>query len=256
MGQLSGLTLSVPLKIHYKPVTHVENFCATGSEALRQACYAVASGAYDVAMAIGVEKLKDSGFSGLVGADPPNDGTLGNMTAPASFSLLAPAYFKKYGLDADKGKEVLARIAWKNHQNGAKNPKAQFRKEVPMETILNSPKVADPLGIMDCSGVSDGSAAAIVVRAEDAHKYTKDPIYIKALSFVAGPGEGPLDAGLRLHDVPRGRGVGEGRLPAGRHHRPAASRSAWPRSTTASRRPSSCSTRTSASARAAPRGRT
>ena len=76
------------------------------------------------------------------------------MTAPASFSLLAPAYFKKYGLDADKGKEVLARIAWKNHRNGAKNPKAQFRKEVPMETILNSPKVADPLGIMDCSGVS------------------------------------------------------------------------------------------------------
>ncbi len=192
MGQLSGLTLSVPLKIPYKPVTHVENYCATGSESLRQACYAVASGAYDVAMAIGVEKLKDSGFSGLVVSDPPNDGTLGNMTAPASFSLLAPAYFKKYGLEADQGKDVLSRIAWKNHRNGAKNPKAQFRKEVPLETIKNSPKVADPLGIMDCSGVSDGSAAAIVVRAEDAHKYTKHPIFIKALSFVAGPGEGPL----------------------------------------------------------------
>jgi acetyl-CoA C-acetyltransferase len=192
MGQLSGLALSVPLKIPYKPVTHVENYCATGSEALRQACYAVASGAYDIAMAIGVEKLKDSGFSGLVVSDPPNDGTLGSMTAPASFSLLAPAYFKKYGLDPDQGKDVLSRIAWKNHRNGAKNPKAQFRKEVPLETIKNSPKVADPLGIMDCSGVSDGSAAAIVVRAEDAHKFTKDPIFIKALSFVAGPGEGPL----------------------------------------------------------------
>jgi len=192
MGQLSGLTLSVPLKIDYKPVSHVENFCATGSEALRQACYAVASGAYDIAMAIGVEKLKDSGYSGLVVADPANDGTRANMTPPASFSLLAPAYFKKYGLKADQGKEVLARIAWKNHRNGAKNPKAQFRKEVPMEAILKSPMVADPLGIMDCSGVSDGSAAAIVVRAEDAHKYTKHPIYIKALSFVAGPGEGPL----------------------------------------------------------------
>ena len=192
MGQLSGLTLSIPLKIDYRPVTHVENFCATGSEALRQACYAVASGAYDLAMAIGVEKLKDSGYSGLVVSSPPNDGTLGNMTAPASFSLLAPAYFKKYGLEKDKGKEVLARIAWKNHRNGAKNPKAQFRKEVPMETILNSPKVADPLGVMDCSGVADGSAAAIVCRAEDAHKYTRHPIYIKALSFVAGPGEGPL----------------------------------------------------------------
>lgn len=187
---LSGLTLSVPLKIDYRPVTHVENFCATGSEALRQACYAVACGAYDVAMAIGVEKLKDSGYSGLVISDPPNDGTLGNMTAPASFSMLAPAYFKKYGLDADRGKDVLSRIAWKNHKNGAKNPKAQFRKEVPIDAIKNSPKIADPLGIMDCSGVSDGAAAAIVVRAEDAHKYRKDPIFIKALSFVAGPGDG------------------------------------------------------------------
>ncbi len=166
--------------------------CATGSEALRQACYAVASGAFDMAMAIGVEKLKDSGYSGLVMNAPPNDGTEGSMTAPASFSLLAPAYFKKYGLDPDKGKDVLTRIAWKNHKNGAKNPKAQFQKEVSLETIKNSPKIADPLGIMDCSGVSDGSAAAIVVRAEDAHKYCKNPIYIKALSFIAGPAEGPL----------------------------------------------------------------
>src|SRR2546427_10762271 len=111
---LWGLMLSEPLKLPYKPVTHVENFCATGSESLRQACYAVASGAYDVAMAIGVEKLKDSGYSGLTGFEIPNDGTLGSMTAPASFSLLAPAYFKKYGLDAEKGKDILARIAWKN----------------------------------------------------------------------------------------------------------------------------------------------
>jgi acetyl-CoA C-acetyltransferase len=189
---ISGLTLSEPLKIQFKPVTRVENMCATGSEALRQAAYAVASGAFDMAMAIGVEKLKDSGYSGLVGNVPPNDGTEGSMTAPASFSLLAPAYFKKYGLDPDKGKDVLSRIAWKNHKNGAKNPKAQFQKEVSMEAIKNSPKIADPLGIMDCSGVSDGSAAAIVVRAEDAHKYCKNPIYLKALSFVAGPAEGPL----------------------------------------------------------------
>lgn len=192
VGNLSGLTLSGPLKIPYKPVSRVENFCATGSEALRQACYAIASGAYDIVMAIGVEKLKDSGYSGLVISEPPNDGTFGSMTAPASFSLLAPAYFKKYGLDSEKGKDVLTRIAWKNHRNGAKNSKAQFQKEVPLEVIRNSPKVADPLGIMDCSGVSDGSAAAIVVRAEDAHKYCKNPIYIKALSFVAGPGEGYL----------------------------------------------------------------
>ena len=116
---VSGLTLSEPLKIDYKPVTRVENMCATGSESLRQACYAVASGAYDMAMAIGVEKLKDSGFSGLVMTNPPNDGTPASMTPPALFSLLAPAYFKKYGLDPEKGKEVISRIAWKNHRNGA-----------------------------------------------------------------------------------------------------------------------------------------
>src|SRR5699024_862391 len=81
----------------------------------------------------------------------------------------------------------------KNHANGALNPRAQFRKEVPIETIKNSPAVAGQLGIFDCSGVSDGSAAAILVRAEDAHRYTDHPLYVKALSFVAGPASGPTD---------------------------------------------------------------
>ena len=75
MGNLSGLTLSEPLKIQYKPVTHVENFCATGSEAIRNAAYGVASGAYDIVMAIGVEKLKDSGYMGLVTGSPAGDGS-------------------------------------------------------------------------------------------------------------------------------------------------------------------------------------
>jgi len=190
---VSGLTLSRPLKINYKPVSRLENMCATGSESFRNACYAVASGAYDIAMAIGAEKLKDSGYSGLVSAAPPNDGTPAQISAPASFSFLAPAYCKKYGVDAAKLKEVMTRIAWKNHKNGALNPRAQFRKEVPMETIAASPLVAGSLGIFDCSGVSDGSAAAIVVRAEDAHKYTDKPLYVKALSFVAGPARGPVE---------------------------------------------------------------
>jgi acetyl-CoA C-acetyltransferase len=189
----SGLTASRPLKIDYKPVTRVENFCATGSEAFRNACYAVASGAYDVAMAIGVEKLKDSGFSGLPGSAAVGDGTRAPLTAPATFSLLAPAYARKYGIDQAQLKEVMTRIAWKNHKNGALNPRAQFRKEVPKETIACSPLVAGPLGIFDCSGVSDGSAAAIIVRAEDAHRYTDHPLWVKALSFVAGPAAGPMD---------------------------------------------------------------
>jgi acetyl-CoA C-acetyltransferase len=189
----SGLTLSRPLKIAYKPVSRLENYCATGSEAFRNACYAVASGAYDMAMAIGVEKLKDSGFSGLPSIAQPGDGTQAALTAPAMFSLLAPAYAKKYGIDDAQLKEVMTRIAWKNHRNGALNPRAQFRKEVAKDVIACSPLVAGPLGIFDCSGVSDGSAAAIIVRAEDATRYTDRPLYVKALSFIAGPAAGPID---------------------------------------------------------------
>jgi acetyl-CoA C-acetyltransferase len=189
----SGLTLSRPLRIDMKPVTRVENFCATGSEAFRNACYAVASGAYDVAMAIGVEKLKDSGYSGLPNIGGGGDGTGAPLTAPAMFSLLAPAYARKHRLEEGQLKEVMTRIAWKNHRNGALNPRAQFRKEVPKEAIACSPLVAGPLGIFDCSGVSDGAAAAVIVRAEDAHRYTDRPLWVKALAFVAGPAAGPID---------------------------------------------------------------
>lgn len=187
---VSGLVLSEAIKIDYKPVTRLENMCATGSEAIRNAAYAVASGAYDLVMAVGVEKLKDSGFSGLVTGSVPDDGTRPSLTAPAMFSLLAPAYAKKYGVDEDTLKDVISRIAWKNHVNGAKNPKAQFKKEVPIETIKASPRIAGMFGVFDCSGVSDGSAAAVLCRAEDAYKYTDKPIFIKALSFAAGPAEG------------------------------------------------------------------
>jgi acetyl-CoA C-acetyltransferase len=191
---LSGVTLSRPLKLDYKPVTRVENYCATGSESFRNACYAVASGAYDVAMAIGVEKLKDSGYSGLVVPPPAHDGTAAALTAPSMFSLLAPAYAERHGVSEDEMADVLARIAWKNHANGARNPRAQFRKEVSIETIKASPRISGSLGIFDCSGVSDGAAAAVVVRAEDAHRYTDKPLFVKALSFVAGPGTGPMDS--------------------------------------------------------------
>jgi acetyl-CoA C-acetyltransferase len=190
---MSGITLARPLQLEGKPVTRVENFCATGSEALRQAAYAVASGAYDIAMAVGAEKVKDSGYAGLNAFPVPNDGTARTLTAAAMFSMVAPAYAKRYGVDEAEIKDVLARIAWKNHYNGARNPRAQFRREMSMETICASPRVAGPLGILDCAGVADGAAAAIVVRAEDATRYTDTPIYIKALSLVAGNGSGLID---------------------------------------------------------------
>jgi acetyl-CoA C-acetyltransferase len=190
---MSGVSLAAPLKLEGKPVTRVENMCATGSEALRQAAYAVASGAYDTAMAIGVEKVKDSGYQGLNAFPIPNDGTNRTLTAAAMFSLVLPAYAKKYGVDVDELRRVVARIASKNHANGVHNPLAQFRKEMSVDAICNMAAVAGKLSVFDCAGVADGSAAAIVVRAEDAHRYTDHPIYIKALSMVAGDGSGLLD---------------------------------------------------------------
>lgn len=191
----SGLALSRPLGIDYKPVTRVENYCATGSEAFRNACYAVASGAYDRVMAVGVEKLKDSGFSGLLRTDPPADGTASelSLTAPAAFSLLDPAYCAKHGVDPVAMRDAMTHVAWKNHVNGARNSRAQFRSEVSREKIEAAPKVAGRLGVFDCSGVSDGSAAAMIVRAEDALDYTDRPIYVKALALAAGPMRGGMD---------------------------------------------------------------
>ena len=192
-GGMSGITLARPLQLQGKPVTRVENYCTTGSEALRAAAYAVASGAYDVAMAVGAEKVKDSGYQGLNAAGPPGDGTARTLTAAAMFSMVAPAYAATYGVDPDRMAEVLATISTKNHFNGARNPRAQFRREVSVETVCGSPRVAGQLGVFDCAGVADGAAAAIVVRAEDAHRYTDKPIYVKALAFAAGSGSGLID---------------------------------------------------------------
>ena len=190
---MSGITLARPLQVEGKPVTRVENYCATGSEALRGAAYAVASGAYDVAMALGVEKVKDSGYQGLAGAGPPDRRHAAHAHRGRHVqhgrAELRPEVRRERGRDA---RGARAHRVEEPLQRGAQ-PRAQFRREVSTETICASPRVAGLLGVFDCAGVADGSAAAIVVRAEDAHRYTDKPIYIKALSFVAGTGSGLAD---------------------------------------------------------------
>ncbi|MBF6620554.1 MAG: acetyl-CoA acetyltransferase [Patulibacter sp.] len=199
---MAGMTLSQALRIGDKPVTRVENYCATGSDAFRNAAYALAAGAYDVVVASGVEKLKDSKYSGLTAVWPPSDGTNVDWTAPGAFSMLAPAYQERYGVSDEELRTTLTHIAWKNHQNGALNPRAQFRKPVARETIEGAMKVAGPLGVFDCSGVADGSAAAILVRAEDAHRYTDTPIYLNGMSFVSGAGDGMAHEGYDFTTFP------------------------------------------------------
>ncbi|MDD4859780.1 MAG: acetyl-CoA acetyltransferase [Dehalococcoidales bacterium] len=205
----SGQPLAAALKLQYIPITRVENMCATGSDALRNAAYAVAAGVYDIALAVGMEKLKDSGFSGLPDSDmamgtfgQPNTFRSRNFSSPGGFALMATGYFAKYGLGPQEGKEMLGRIAVKNHHNGSLSPKAHFQKEVTLEQVLNAPIIAWPLGLFDCCGVSDGAAAAIICRADMAKKFRPDPVYIKALQIAVGPNEGFMDPSYDYSWVP------------------------------------------------------
>ena len=187
----SGIPLSMTLRLPNIPVTHVENMCASGTEAFRGACYAVASGAADFALALGVEKLKDTGYGGLPGGRgaPLQQLWNANGTAPGNFAQLASAYMAAHKVSYDDLKKAIGHVSWKSHQNGAKNPKAHLQKAVEMETILNAPMIASPLGLFDCCGVSDGAAAAIVTTPEIAKSLGKHNIVsVKALQLSVSNG--------------------------------------------------------------------
>jgi acetyl-CoA C-acetyltransferase len=190
----SGTALSVALRLPFIPVTRVENFCATGTEAFKGAVYAVASGACDFALALGVEKLKDVGYGGLpsfdASAGPLNSQTMANISAPGSFAQLASAYRAKHNVAYDDLKRAIAHVSVKSHANGVNNPKAHLRKAVTIEQVMASPIIADPLGLFDCCGVSDGSACAIVTTPEIAKSLGKtDLVSVKALQGALSNGE-------------------------------------------------------------------
>lgn len=190
----SAMPLSVTLRLPNIPVTRVENMCATGTEAFRGACYAVASGAYDIALALGVEKLKDTGYGGLPawGSDA---GTLTwqwfpNATAPGLFAQLASAYAAKYRIPIQEVKRAIAHVSAKSHANAVKNPKAHLRRAVTVDEIMAAPIVAYPLGLFDCCGVSDGAACAIVTTPDIAKGLgKKDLVAVKALQLALSSGE-------------------------------------------------------------------
>ena len=187
----SAIPASMALRLDGIPVSHMENMCATGSEVLRAAAYAVASGAVDIALAIGAEKLKDTGYGGLpsVYKGTLNDLWLPLGSTPAGFAQLAAGYRAKYGMSRDELKQAMAHVSWKSHQNGALAPKAHLRKPVTMEQILTAPMIAEPLGLYDCCGVSDGAAAAIVTTPEIARAMgRRDMVTIKAVQLAIGSG--------------------------------------------------------------------
>ena len=190
----AALPLALALKLPYIPVTRTENFCATATEAFRAACYSVAAGVYDIVLALGVEKLKDTGYGGLPGgAGRGVDAFMvgANMTAPGMFAQLATAYGAKWGIPMEKIKDAIAHVSAKSHANGALNPKAHLRKAVSEEQIKAAPMIAYPLGLFDCCGVSDGAACAIITTPEIAKgvKKNQDIVKVKALAIVDSSGE-------------------------------------------------------------------
>ena len=187
----SALPLSLALRLPNIPVTRVENMCATGTEALRGAVYAVAAGACDIALAVGVEKLKDTGYGGLPERSKGtfDDLWLPNASAPGSFAQLASAYVSKHEYEMDDVKRAMAHISSKSHTNGALNPKAHLQKKITEEQVLNAPMVAYPLGLYDCCGVSDGAACAIVTSVEKARAMgIKDMVTVKAMQLAPSNG--------------------------------------------------------------------
>src|SRR5712691_3496507 len=157
----AGTTAADALRLYGKPVTRVANYCASGMDAFRNACFAVASGVYDVAVACGVEKITDQGTAGLpiMGrADP----VLERPSAPGLFALAASRAFETWGWDS----RDIAEVAVKNHANGTHHPKAHFRREITVEDALSAPEIASPLRRFDCCAVSDGAAALVITRPE------------------------------------------------------------------------------------------
>jgi len=187
----SGLPLSMALRLPNVPVTRVENLCATGTEALRGAVYAVAAGAVDVALALGVEKLKDTGFAGL---PERTKGTFEDLwfpgfTPPGAFAQLASAYAARHGYSMNDLKHAMAHVSWKSHENAARNPRAHLRNRVTIERIVGAPMIAYPLGVYDCCGVSDGAACAIVTTPQIARGLGRtDLVTIKALELAPSNG--------------------------------------------------------------------
>ena len=179
----AGASLSEPLNFYPRPVTRVSAYCCSGMEAVRNAAFGVASGAYKIVLAVGVEKMREVPPRGSLVARHVHDThplISKGRTAPGIFAPIATRYFHQYGYT----KETLAKVAVKNHYNGSLNPRAHFRSPITEETVLKAPMVVDPLGLFDCCPTTDGAAAAILTTPEIAKEMKKDYILIKGMGLA------------------------------------------------------------------------
>jgi len=177
------------------PITRNENFCTSGHIALISAIQDVASGNHKMVMALGAEKLKDTGFPGLGVGRGDTTVMEARRTAPGSFAMIGHRYFHDNNISYEEGRELLAKIAVKNHNNGSLTKKAHFNNKITVEKALKAPMIASPLGLFDCCGNSDGSAAAIITTAEHAKKIKEKFAYVKGFGVSADykPPYGKLD---------------------------------------------------------------
>ncbi len=160
------------------PATRVEGACASGGLAIREGYLSIASGINDVVIVGGIEKMNDvAGTSATetlaTAADQEWEAFFG-ATFPGIYAMIATRHMHEHGTT----KEQLAQVAVKNHANGVLNPYAQYQNEITLEQVLNASMVAYPLGLLDCSPVSDGSASVVMCAAEKAKEFTGKPVKI------------------------------------------------------------------------------
>ncbi len=166
------------LRLYGRPISHVQNYCATGTDAFRFAVFGVAAGVYDTVLVLGYDKPKDRGVSGPSIAF---DRVRGLPATPAGwFSMCAARYFDTFG--ASRGD--LAKIAVKNHHNGMLAPNSMLKREITVDDVLNARMISWPFGLYDCAAQSDGAAAAIVTRADLAKNFRDDYVLVKAVSIA------------------------------------------------------------------------
>lgn len=158
------------------PATRVESACASGGMALRSAYFEVASGASDLVMASGVEKMNDGAdVTGVLAtASDQEEEVYYGVTFPGLYAMIARAHMEKYGTT----EEDLSWVSVKAHRNGAKNPHAQFRRVMSLEDVMTSSVVAEPLRLLHCSPVTDGGASVILCPLERASEFTDKPVKI------------------------------------------------------------------------------
>lgn len=179
-----GQTVFLYSGISEIPVINVENACASGSSAFREAWLSVASGLYDIALALGAEKLYcDNTPRTMAAIATSSDLEIVSDTGwsfPTQYALNMLMYMKEYGVT----REHFAKVVVKNTKNGALNPHAQFHKPLTVEEVLNSREICYPLTLYMCSAIGDGAAAAILCSKEIAEKYMKKPMVAVAASAM------------------------------------------------------------------------